>query len=93
MSLFLKDPAATLDYALDWGGGYLAGRTLVTSDWRIEPAEAGGLTLAAASVAGDRSVATVSAGVPGHIYRLINQVRLSDGLSERRSVAVRVGDC
>ena len=40
MSLLLKDPQARVDHAIDWSA-YLAGQSLIASDWTVEPEEAG----------------------------------------------------
>ena len=37
MTLLLKDPAALLDYAVDWGADYLNEDETVTSTWCVEP--------------------------------------------------------
>lgn len=90
MSIFVKDPAALVDYAVDWAAGYLGARSIVASDWDIRPA--GALALAAASIAGGRAVATLSGGVPGQVCRVTNRVRLSDGRSDERTLVIRVED-
>lgn len=46
MGIFLKDPAAALDYAIDWAA--IAGAAGVSaSSWSVEPTHDGGLTVAA----------------------------------------------
>lgn len=89
MSLYLKDPDAAVDYAIDWAP-YLDGRTIVASTWSVAPGEAGGAAIAEASFDGDRTAARVSGGVAGHVYSLANHVTLSDGGSDDRSITLRV---
>ena len=90
MTLLLKDPAATLDYAVDWGAEYLFGDALVGSAWQVTPAEAGGLSVIASRF--DPKIASVTAagGVPGHVYQLSNHVVLASGLTDSRSIVLRV---
>lgn len=90
MTLLLKDPAAALDYAVDWGADYLNGDSLTASLWEVSPAEEGGVEIVASEF--DQLIATVTAsgGVAGRIYRLTNRVTLASGLQDRRSIMLRV---
>ena len=90
MTLLLKDPAAALDYAVDWGVDYLTDDTLSQSSWEVSPAETGGLSVVARSF--DQKIASVTAagGIAGHVYRLSNHVLLSSGLTDSRSIVLRV---
>jgi hypothetical protein len=90
MSTFLKDPGATLDYTIDWGAGYLDAATLTASTWTVLPVEPGGLAIGAQIQSATRTSVTLAGGVPGHFYRVANQVVMSDGKSDERSVSVRV---
>ncbi len=89
MGIFLKDPAAALDYAIDWAA--IAGASSLSgSDWTVEPAHDDGLVVVAEAVSGPRCAATVEGGRPGIVYRLTNQVSWSDGRRDVRSLDVRV---
>jgi hypothetical protein len=90
MTLLLKDPEASLDYAVDWGAEYLNGDAISQSEWQVVPVEAGGLVIAGGRF--DSTVATVTAsgGVPGRLYQLTNTVVLESGLSDSRSIVLRV---
>jgi hypothetical protein len=90
MTLLLKDPEAALDYAVDWGAEYLDVDTVAQSDWTVEPDEELGVTVAGSAF--DAAIASVTAtgGIAGHIYRLTNHVVLSSGLSDSRSIVLRV---
>ncbi len=90
MTLLLKDPEAALDYAVDWGADYLTDETLNGSDWQVMPLEIGGLSVVSSRF--DDKVATVTAagGVAGHVYQLTNHVMLSSGLTDSRSIVLRV---
>lgn len=101
MAIYLKDPAAVIDYAVDWAAAYLAGATteatteagavatIVDSSWAVVP---GGLAIATSRHDAGRSTATLSGGTRGCVYRLTNRVTFSDGRSDERSLDVRVED-
>ena len=91
MSIFVKDPGASIDHAVDWDAGYLAGRTILSSEWSVVPA--GGalpMQLAGARIIAGRTAVTISGGRLGQVYRITNRVTLSDGGSDERTLVVRV---
>jgi len=90
MTLLLKDPEALLDYAVDWGLEYLTGDTLAQSDWQVTPVEIGGIAVVASAFDDTIATATASGGVTGHLYQLTNHVVLSSGLTDSRSIVLRV---
>lgn len=90
MSLILKDPAAVLDYSVDWKTSYLADETLASSNWSVVPLEAGGVTIDGTSYDGDSASVHVSGGLAGKIYRLINTVVTNTGREDCRSILMRV---
>lgn len=92
MGVFLKDPAAVLDYAVEWSPAYLASAAVTSSDWIIDPVEPAGITAAATLMSSTRTGAVLGGGVPGHVYRVVNRVRLSDGRLDERTIALRVED-
>ena len=89
MSLYVKDPQARVDHAIDWSA-YLAGQNLVASQWTVSPQETGGVVVEGAAFQAQRSSARLSGGVAGRVYRLTNRVTLSDGQVDERSVTMRV---
>lgn len=89
MSFYLKDPASRVDYAIDWTA-YLGDQVLTASIWAVTPAEAGGVEVDAASFDLRRTAATLARGRPGHVYSATNQVTLSDGRRDQRSITLRV---
>lgn len=91
MAIFLKDPAARLDYAVDWSATS-GSATIVASDWLVEPADPAGLTVGALLVEPARTGATFAGGVAGTVYRIANRVTLSDGRRDERSLSLRVED-
>ncbi|MGD8327194.1 MAG: hypothetical protein PVF65_09775 [Sphingomonadales bacterium] len=92
MSLFLKNPNATLDFSVDWDASYLAGQSITNSLWRVEPDNVGGVAIVNDSFDGAVTAVTLTGGVFGHQYQLSNQITLSNGLIDERSFVVRVGD-
>lgn len=89
MSFYLKDPQSRVDYAVDWSG-YLDGQVVAASSWSVRPAEPGGLAVDADSFDLTRTAATLSGGLAGHVYSATNQVTLSDGRIDERSITLRV---
>ena len=92
MAIFLKDPEATLDYAVDWSAGYFDGQTISTSAWAVAPLADDGVVVASQLIDGGRTVALLAGGRPGETYRITNSVTLSDGRSDERILLLRVED-
>ena len=90
MSFLLKDADAVLDYLVDWGAEYLGTDELTDSQWSVSPAEPGGVTIAGSSFDAKSATVMAGGGIPGRIYRLINQVVLASGRIDSRSVVLRV---
>lgn len=90
MSLVLKDPDAVLDYSIDWGAEYLGGDLLAGSEWSALPDEPGGVTVVGSQFDARTSTVKAGGGLPGRIYRLVNQVVTASGRTDNRSIVVRV---
>lgn len=91
MSIFVKDPGASVNHAVDWDAFYLAGRSIDGSVWSVLPSgDTDALQLAAPRVVGGRTAVTLTGGASGRIYRVTNRVTLSDGSSDERTLVVRV---
>lgn len=90
MTYLLKDPGATLDYAIDWGTDYLVGDVLQSSSWSVSPVEPGGAAIDSSESNELIAMVTVSGGIAGRIYRLINQVVTASGRVDSRSIVVRM---
>ena len=91
MTLLLKDPAAVLDYAIDWGADYLGDGDLISqSNWSVDPNESGGVAIVGSDV--DVSISSVQAGggIAGRLYRLSNRVVTQAGRTDERSIVLRV---
>lgn len=90
MTLYLKDPNASIDYAIDWGAAYLSGQQITTSSWRVEPVAPLGVQVTGSFHDATRTSVTLAGGEPGSMYRIVNRVTLSDGRSDERSLSLRV---
>lgn len=90
MTLLLKDPQAVLDYSVDWGTEYLLGDLIADSQWSVEPDEPAGVMIVGNDFDATTSTVKAGGGLPGKLYRLVNDVVLQSGRTDRRSVVLRV---
>jgi hypothetical protein len=90
--MFLKDPDAAIDYRVDWAAALGGELSLASSMWTVAPLEAGGLTASGGVTGLSDTVARLSGGIAGHVYRVGNRVTFSDGSVDERSLVVRVGE-
>lgn len=90
MTLLLKDPEAVLDYSVDWGSEYLLGDLIAESQWSVDPDEPGGVAIVGNDFDATTSTVKAGGGLPGKLYRLVNDVVLQSGRTDRRSVVLRV---
>lgn len=90
MTLLLKDPAAVLDYSIDWGAEYLNGDLIAASSWSVDPDEPDGVTIAGSDFDATSSTVKAAGGAAGKIYKLINQVTLQSGRVDDRSIVLRM---
>jgi hypothetical protein len=93
MSYLLKDPAAVLDYSIDWGAEYFGpGELLGASEWSVVPDEAGGVSVAGSDFDASTSRVKAAGGVAGRLYRLANRITTGAGRIDERSIVIRVED-
>jgi hypothetical protein len=93
MSYLLKDPAAVLDYSIDWGAKYLnVGELLAASEWSVVPYEEGGVSVAGSSFDASTSSVKAGGGLPGRLYSLVNRITTGSGRVDERSIVIRVED-
>ena len=90
MSLLLKDPDAVLDYSIDWGAEYLCGDLLAESAWSVTPDEPCGVLVVGSQFDATTGTVKAAGGVPGRIYRLVNEVITASGRTDSRSIMLRV---
>ncbi|WP_321397376.1 hypothetical protein [Emcibacter sp.] len=93
MTVYLKDPAAVVDFSIDWGSNYLLdGEDIASSSWSVFPEDVDqGLVIDQEPVPANGATAVfVSGGVTGVIYRLTNRISTSQGRTDERSLTIRV---
>ena len=87
--LEIKDPAAVLDYSLDWSD-WLGADTIATSAWTV----GAGLTKVSDDSAGPAATYTtvwVSGGVNGTAYSCANTITTAAGRTNKRTITITVG--
>ena len=82
---FLKDPAAVLDYQLNWSA-WLDGDTISTSTWSAET----GITVDSESETTSAATVWLSSGSPGEDYEVTNQIVTDGGRTDERSITIKV---
>lgn len=85
MSFFRKDPAAILDYAVDWSA-WLGSDTIASAAWAV-PA---GLTVEAQTHTTTSATVWLSGGTLGETYALVNQVTTAGGRVDERTLTIEV---
>lgn len=85
--LFMKDPSAVLDYAVDWTGWLAEGETIGSFPVTVDA----GLTVAQAATH-SAGVVTVwlSGGTAGKTYTVTSRVTTNQGRTDDRSIRIRV---
>jgi hypothetical protein len=91
-----KDPAAKLDYLMDWSSWLPSGDTISTSAWAIDPPVPDTSLAIAGSPAPSNTTTTatcwLTGGTLGQKYILRNRITTVGGRTEDRSVAIVVED-
>lgn len=87
MTSFLKDPAAVLDYELDWST-WLAtvSDTIATSTWTADT----GITVDDESNTTTTATVWLSGGTAGVTYSLVNRITTAGGRTDERTITVAV---
>jgi hypothetical protein len=83
-----KDPQAVKDYALDWSALLASGETLATSNWAVTPT--GELAIGLKPIIGNLATVWLSGGVDGTAYSLVNTITTSRGVTDERTVQIKV---
>lgn len=83
-----KDPAAALDYAIDWSD-WLGADVIAASVWTVTP-PAGGLTAASPSFTNTTAKTWLSGGTAGQVVRVTNRITTGLGRIDERSFNVRL---
>lgn len=83
-----KDPQAVKDYALDWAALLAPAETILTNTWAVTPAAE--LAIGVKSILGSVCTVWLSAGVAGTTYTLVNTITTSRGVTDERTVTIKV---
>ena len=85
---FTKDPAAVLDWHVDWSSWLSGGETVTASAFEVSAA------LVKVSESSTSTTATVwlAGGAAGRVYDVVNTVSTSQGRTDRRRFTVKVTD-
>jgi len=89
MADYLADPAAVLDYAVDWTAG-LGSDTITASSWVV----GAGITQTTPAPSFTTTKATIwlTGGTVGSTYRITNHITTAGGRQDERSFTVQVID-
>lgn len=86
----VKDPAASLDYQVDWID-WLGADTISASTWTVAN-PAGGLSAGAVSFTDTTAKVWLSGGTAGQVVRVTNRITTSIGRIDERSFNVRLAE-
>jgi len=84
--LEVKDPAAVLDYSLDWSD-WLGADVIATSSWTV----GAGLTKDSDDTAATYTTLWVSGGTNGTAYSCANTITTAAGRTNKRTITITVG--
>ena len=88
---FVHDPAAVLDYAIDWSQWLQNGETITSATWADSvPAGLEQATGKPPSIDGATTVVWLTGGTAGTLYTVTAHVVTSMGREDDRTFAVRV---
>lgn len=86
-----KDPAAKLDYAVDWTAWLQASETITTSTWTA-PAGLTKMSSPAESVVGGKATVWLQGGTVGQSYAVVNHIVTNQGREDERTILVVMVD-
>lgn len=92
MTIYLKDPASSVDYSLDWTGWLTANEAITSTQWSIDPSGGDAPTLGAETAAGATRSVFVSGGALGQRYRLNCNIQTDGGRTVDRSLIIRIAE-
>lgn len=91
-ALFIKDPDAVLDYALDWSAWLAAEEIISSSDWTVSTiaADPAALVIDSDSHADGIATAWLSGGTPGNTYTATCQITTDQQRTDERTITITV---
>ena len=87
VKVYLKDPAAVLDYQIDWSS-WLGVDTITSSSWTAST----GLTVDSDSNTTTTATVWVSGGTAGTTYQLTNRITTAGGRTDERTISLSCQD-
>lgn len=88
MGPILKDPAAVLDYGLDWSEWLPDGDTIAASTWTVPT----GLTVDSDTFNDVHTTVWLSGGTAGQVYQVVNQITTAEGRTDERTLVIQCAD-
>lgn len=90
-SYFVKDPAATLDYVVNWGDNWLGSDTILTGTFTL-PSNMTHPQLVKTNTTFTADLATVwlSSGTVGIAYDVISRIITAGGRTDERTITIAV---
>lgn len=87
--VYVKDPAAKLDYSCDWSDWLEdIGDTIVSSVWFLDA----GIVKVSESNNTMKATVFISGGTSGVIYGAVNHIVTAGGREDERTITIRVQD-
>lgn len=85
MKTFLKDPNATVDYAVDWSD-WLGSDTISSVAWTVPD----GITKSAETNTTTKATIWLSGGSVGNKYDVVCRITTSDGRTDDRTITIKM---
>lgn len=92
MAVYLKDPASSVDYSLDWSGWLSAAETINSTQWSIDPSGPSAPILGNETANDATRSVFVSGGTLGHRYRLTCRIQTDEGRTVDRSLTIQIAE-
>ena len=89
MPFATKDPQAQLDFGFNWSQWVATGDEINSASWELAGND-NALTLSNQVLSGNESTVRATGGTVGATYRLVNTVTTSSGLTDQRTITLRI---
>lgn len=90
MSVYAKDPDATVDYSFDWSAWLTGDETITSASWLVFPASTDAPSLGMQVDVGPVQGIFTSGGKAGNRYKLTCHIETDAGRTGERSLTLRV---
>ncbi len=92
MAIYLKDPASSVDYSVDWSEWLSASESIASTTWSIDPSSASAPSLGVETTSDTTRSVFVSGGTLGERYRLNCRIQTDGGRTADRSLIIRIAE-